>query len=337
MRDNGFEEGRKMEKAVLSTIKKYNLINANDKIVLGVSGGPDSLFMLHILNKLKENLQFQIVVAHVNHMIRKEADEEEQFVKQFCKTIDVEFYSKRIEVEKYANNNKIGLEEAGRKIRYEYFDEVASSTNSNKIAIAHNKNDKVETIIMNLLRGSGVTGLQGIQPIKDDKIIRPIIEIERTDIEKYCKENNLEPRIDISNFDNTYTRNKIRNVVIPYIKEEFNPNFVETITRLSEVITEENKFLKSITEQRYSNILIERTQTEITLDLKKFNSEENVIKNRLILHVVAQLNGNTQGIEKIHVQDIIKLCNNNIGNKFLTPNKNLKVLVKDKKIFFIKQ
>lgn len=326
-----------MEKAVLSTIQKYNLINANDKIVLGVSGGPDSLFMLDILNKLKEKLQFELVVAHINHMIRKEAWEEERFVKEFCQKINVEFYSKRIEVEKYANNNKIGLEEAGRKIRYEFFDEVAKVTNSNKIAIAHNKNDKVETIIMNLLRGSGVTGLQGIQPIKEDKIIRPIIEIERKDIEKYCKENNLEPRIDISNFDNTYTRNKIRNVVIPYIKEEFNPNFIETVTRLSEVITEENKFLNNVTEQKYRSILIKRGENEIVLDLKKFNSEEIVIKNRLILHAILQLNGNTQGIEKIHIQDIIKLCGKNIGNKFLTPNKNLKVLIKDKKIFFIKQ
>jgi tRNA(Ile)-lysidine synthase len=326
-----------MEKAVLSTIQKYNLINANDKIVLGVSGGPDSLFMLHILNKLKEDLQFKIVVAHVNHMIRKEAGEEEIFVKEFCKKINVEFHSKRIEVEKYANNNKMGLEEAGRKIRYEFFDEIAKVTNANKIAIAHNKNDKVETIIMNLLRGSGVTGLQGIQPIKDDRIIRPIIEIERKDIEKYCKEKNLEPRIDISNFDNTYTRNKIRNVVIPYIKEEFNPNFIETITRLSEVITEENKFLNNVTEQKYRSILIKRGENEILLDLKKFNSEEIVIKNRLILHAILQLNGNTQGIEKIHIQDIIKLCRKNIGNKFLTPNKNLKVLIKDKKIFFIKQ
>lgn len=326
-----------MEKAVLSTIEKYNLIQANDKIVLGVSGGPDSLFMLDILNKLKEKLQIEIVVAHVNHMIREEANEEEEFVKEFCKKIEVEFYSKRIEVEKYANNNKIGLEEAGRKIRYEFFDEVASRTNSNKIAIAHNKNDKVETILMNLLRGSGVTGLQGIQPIKDNKIIRPIIEIERQEIEKYCEENKLEPKIDISNFDNTYTRNKIRNVVIPYIKKEFNPNFIETITRLSEVITEENKFLKNITEQRYSEILIGEEHNQITLDLKKFNREENVIKNRLILYTVSQLKGNTQGLEKIHIQDIIKLCSNNIGNKFLTPNKTLKVLIKDKKVFFIKQ
>ena len=167
-------------------------------------------------------------------------------MKQFCQKINVEFYSKRIEVEKYANNNKIGLEEAGRKIRYDFFEEVLKQTGSNKIAIAHNKNDKVETMIMHILRGSGISGLQGIQAKTNNKIIRPIIEIERSDIEKYCEEHNLEPRIDKSNFDNTYTRNKIRNVVIPYIKQEFNPNFIETMTRLSEVIAEENEFLNQL-------------------------------------------------------------------------------------------
>jgi len=322
--------------AVLKTIQKYNLIKANDKIVLGVSGGPDSLFMLDILNKLKEQLQIELVVAHINHMIRAEADSEEEFVRKFCQKINVEFYSKRIEVEKYANNNKIGLEEAGRKVRYEFFEEVCNQTGANKIAVAHNKNDKVETIIMHILRGSGISGLQGIQPQTNNKIIRPIIEIERVDIEKYCEEQRLQPRIDKSNFDNTYTRNKIRNVVIPYIKDEFNPNFIETMTRLSEVITEENEFLSKLTDTEYKKILIEKTEKEIALDLKKFNELDNIIKKRIILYTVSILRGGSQGIEKIHIEDIVKLCQNNIGNKFLIPNKGLKVLVKDKKILFIK-
>ena len=326
-----------VEETVLKTIEKYNLINANDKIVLGVSGGPDSLFMLNILNNLKEKLHIELVVAHVNHMIREEADSEEEFVKEFSKKIDVDFYSKRIEVKKYANNNKIGLEEAGRKIRYEFFEEICKQVGANKIAVAHNKNDKVETIIMHLLRGSGISGLQGIQPKTNNKIIRPIIEIERKDIEKYCKEQNLEPRIDKSNFDNTYTRNKIRNIVIPYVKQEFNPNFIETMTRLSEVITEENAFLNKLTETEYKKILIQKNDREIVLDLKKFNELDNIIKKRIILYTVSVLRGGSKGIEKIHIEDIVKLCQNNIGNKFLVPNKGLKVLVKDKKIFFIKE
>lgn len=325
-----------MEETVLKTIKKYNLINANDKIVLGVSGGPDSLFMLNILNNLHERLHIELVVAHINHMIREEADSEEEFVRKFCQKIKVPFYSKRIEVEKYANNNKIGLEEAGRKIRYEFFEEICSQVGANKIAVAHNKNDKVETMIMHMLRGSGISGLQGIQP-KTSKIIRPIIEIERKDIEKYCADQNLKPRIDKSNFDNTYTRNKIRNVVIPYVKQEFNPNFIETMTRLSEVITEENTFLNQLTETEYSKILIQKNDNEIELDLKKFNQLDNIIKKRIILYTVSNLRGGSQGIEKIHIEDIVKLCQNNIGNKFLIPNKGLKILVKNKKIFFIKE
>lgn len=325
-----------VEEKVLKTIQKYNMIQANDKLVLGVSGGPDSLFMLYILNKLKEQLKFEIVVAHINHMIREEANSEEEFVKEFCRKIDTEFYSKRIDVEKYANNNKIGLEEAGRKIRYEFFEEVLEKTNSNKIAIAHNKNDKVETIIMHLLRGSGISGLQGIEPIKDNKMIRPIIEIERTEIEQYCEKNELEPRIDKSNFENKYTRNKIRNIVIPYIKQEFNPNIIDTITRLSEIITEENQYLIKQTEQTYQEILIEEQENQIILKLKEFNKLETVIKNRTILYTITRLRGSSVGIEKIHIEDIIKLCQNNIGNKYLVPNKGLKVLIKDKKIYFIK-
>ena len=325
-----------MINAVLKTIQKYNLINANDKIVLGVSGGPDSLFMLDILNKLKKDLQIELIVAHVNHKIRAEADEEEEFVRQFCEKIGIEFYYKRIEVEKYANNNKIGLEEAGRKVRYEFFEEVCNKAGANKIAVAHNKNDKVETMIMHILRGSGIAGLQGIQP-QANKIIRPIIEIERKDIEKYCEEQKLDPRIDKTNQDNTYTRNKIRNIVIPYINQEFNPNFIETMTRLSELITEENAFLNKLTETEYKKILIQKIDNQISLDLKKFNELDNIIKKRIILYTVANLRGGSQGIEKVHIENIVKLCKNNVGNKFLIPNKGLKVLVKDKKIFFIKE
>ena len=327
-----------MKNKVLETIKKYNLIANGDKIVLGVSGGPDSISMLDILNNIKNEklINFDIVVAHINHMIREEAIEDEEYVQNYCAKNNIECYVKRIDVQKNANINKIGTEEAGRNARYEFFREIMQKTNSNKIAIAHNKNDKIETIIMHLLRGSGVSGLKGIEPIRDNLYIRPLIECERTEIERYCEENKLNPRIDKTNFENEYTRNKIRNIVIPYIKQEFNPNIIETLDRLSQVITEENDYMDQIAEETYNKILVEKNDTQILLNLKDFNKQENVIKNRVILFTVKQLMGSSQGIEKIHIQDIIKLCSNNIGNKFLTPNKNIKVLVKDKKIYFIR-
>lgn len=328
-----------MKNKVLKTIKKYNLIENGDKLVLAVSGGPDSIAMLNILKEIQEEqskLNFEIVVAHINHMIRKEAKEDEEYVKEYCKKNKIQFYSKSIDVQKIANNNKIGTEEAGRIVRYEFFDEILEKTNSNKVAIAHNKNDKAETIIMNLLRGSGVSGLKGIEP-RRGKYIRPLIECERYEIEKYCEEQELNPRIDKTNFENEYTRNKIRNIVIPYVKKEFNPNIIETLNRMSELISEEEEYIEKQVKNEYKKILIEENKKQIILDLKKFNSEEKVIKSRLVLYTITRLFATAKGIEKIHIEDIIKLCNRNIGNKYLTPNKNIKVLVKNHKIYFLKQ
>ena len=321
---------KELEKKVKDTIKKYDLINKEDRIVVGVSGGPDSMALLNCL--INFNVA-NLVVAHINHQIRKEADEEEEFVKNFCNKNEIEFYSKRIDVLKVANNSKIGVEEAGRNIRYEFFEEICKRTNSNKIAIAHNKNDKVETVIMNFLRGSGISGLKGIE-VKRDKFIRPLIECTRDEIENYCKECNLNPKIDKSNFDNKYTRNKIRNVLIPYIQKEYNPNIIETVSRLSDIITEEEEERNSYVIKIYNMLLVNEQENEIILDLKEFNKEEKVIKSRLIRYTITKLFGSAKGIEKIHIEDIIKLCNNNIGNKYLTPNKNIKILVKNSKIYF---
>ena len=327
-----------MLEKVNETIKKYKLIENGDKIILAVSGGPDSVSMLDILYKIQQNkkIDFKIVVAHVNHMIRREATDDANYVQKICKERNIEFYLKSIDVKKIANNNKIGTEEAGRKERYKFFDELAKKTNANKIAIAHNKNDNVETVFMHILRGTGINGLKGIEP-KRGKYIRPLIECERKEIEKYCEENNLEPRIDKTNFENIYTRNKIRNIVIPYIQKEFNQNIIETIDRLSKLVAEEEEYMERQIKNTYQNLLILETKKEIQLDLKKFNMQEKVIKSRLILYTITRIFGSNEGIEKIHIEDIIKLCGNNIGNKFLTPNKNIKILVKNHKIYFISQ
>ena len=329
-----------MKNKVLETIRKYNLIENGDKIVLGVSGGPDSIAMLNILNEIRNDkkidLIFEIIVAHINHMIREEAVEDERYVKEYCNKKEIEFYSKSIDVQKLANNNKIGTEEAGRMVRYEFFDEILKKTNSNKVAIAHNKNDKAETIIMNLMRGSGISGLKGIEE-KRGKYIRPLIECDRSQIEKYCEEEQLDPRIDKTNFENDYTRNKIRNTVIPYIKQEFNPNIINTLNRLSELVKEEEEYIEKQVEKTYNSLILEENEKQIILDLKKFNKEEKVIKSKLVLYTITRLFNTSKGIEKIHIEDIIKLCANNVGNKYLTPNKNIKILVKNHKIYFLNQ
>ncbi|MBR0490825.1 MAG: tRNA lysidine(34) synthetase TilS [Clostridia bacterium] len=326
-----------LEEKILRTIKENKLIKDGDKLVLAVSGGPDSIAMLNALNNIKNSkeINFEFVVSHINHMIREEAEEDENFVKDFCEKIGVQFFSKSIDVKEIANNNKIGLEEAGRIARYKYFDEVAKLTDSKKIAIAHNKNDSVETTIMHILRGCGTYGLHGIVA-KNGKYIRPLIDCQRQEIEDYCKESNIEARIDKTNFENVYTRNKIRNVVIPYIKEEFNPNIIETISRLSEAVRLEDEFYDAFTKRVFDILKREDTSKQIIYDIGSFNMQDKVIKSRLVLYTIKRLMGTSNGIEKIHIDDILKLCEKNIGNKFLMPNKHLKVLVKNKKIYFIK-
>ena len=323
---------------VLKTIKKYNLIKPNDKIVCGVSGGPDSICMLDILRRIKEEnkINFDIMVCHINHLIREEATVDEQYVENYCKKYSIPFYAKRIDVKKQAENNKQGTEEAGRKARYDFFEEIFQKEKATKIAIAHNKNDKIETMIMNVFRGSGISGLRGIEPIRDNKFIRPLIECERVEIETYCEENELNPRIDKTNFINDVTRNKIRNIAIPYIKNEFNPNIINTLNRLSDVITEEDEYMKKQTLDIYNKIKIKEDDGFTILDLKHFNIQEEIIRKRIIILAITKTVGTAQNIEKVNIEDIIKLCSNNIGNKYLTPNKNIKIFVGKGQVVFEK-
>lgn len=328
-----------MEKKILSTIKKYKLIESGDSLVVGVSGGPDSISLLNYLIGIKNNekigLDFSIFVAHINHSIRDDADEDEEYVKSFCKMNEIVCFIKKENVIEKSQKEKIGTEEAGRKLRYDFFDEVMQKTHSNKIVTAHTANDNAETVIMNLIRGTGLSGVKGIEPFRDEKYIRPLIECTREEIENYCEEHKLNPRYDKTNKENIYTRNKVRNLLIPYIEKEFNPNIIETINRFSSIVEEENGYIYKKVKESYNNILIQQDKNIIALDLKLFNNLENVIKKRIVLYTINKLFGTSQGIERIHILDIIKLCENNIGNKFLTPNKKLKILVKNKKIFFV--
>ena len=308
------------------------LVKHEEKIIVGVSGGPDSMCLLNILY----NLKYNIIVAHINHMIRKDALDDEKYVEKFCNERNIPIYIKRINIKECAKNQKVGLEEAGRNARYEFFDEVLLKENASKIATAHNKNDVAETIIMNILRGSGINGLKSIEKIRVDKYIKPLIEIERSEIEEYCKKNNIKPRIDSTNNDNTYTRNKIRNIIIPYIKQEFNPNIVQTLTRMAEIINTETKYLEKQTEMVYNTILIKEETNKIILNLKEFNILDLAIRRRIILYLIEKIFKSKQGIEKIHIDDIIKLCSKNIGNKYLMPNKNIKFLIKNKQIYILK-
>ncbi len=318
------------EKTVEKTIKQFNMLEKGDRVLVAVSGGPDSMSILNYLLENKEELEIVLLACHVNHGIRENAKIDEEYVKEYCDKNNIKLFINHSDVISIAKKTKRGLEETGRKIRYDFFEEIAQKESIDKIVVAHNKNDNAETVIMNALRGSGLAGLKGIESVRE-KYIRPLIECGREEIEEYCKRKNLNPRHDESNDDNTYTRNKIRNVVLPFIKEEFNPNIVDTLKRLSDIVKEDEEYINGQAKLTYERLATEENN-QVSFVTKEFNKEPKVIQKLLVLKAIKNVQGSLNEIDKINVEDVIKLCNNNIGNKYLLPNKNVKVEMKDKKI-----
>ena len=321
-----------IEEKVKQTISRNNLFDKSDKVLIGVSGGPDSITLLNILFELGYN----IIVAHINHGIRDNAENDGKFVSDFCKEKNIPCFIKRVKLKEIETN--MTLEELGRKIRYDFFYEIMKEQNCSKIATAHNANDNAETIIMNIIRGTGLSGLKGIGAKREDGIVvRPLIDISRQDIEKYCTEKQLNPRHDESNDEAIYTRNKVRLDLIPYIENNINSNVVSNINRMSSIISLEEEFIQKIVDESYIDCVIAEEQGRVLCDLKKFNSLDDVIKKRLIIKFIIKTIGNAKDIERVHIEDILKLCENNVGGKYLTPNKKIKVSVGKGKVEYLLQ
>lgn len=229
---------------ILRKNKKDNLVEKNDKIVVGFSGGPDSVFLVEMLMKLRENINFDMVLVHINHLLRGEnSDGDEKFSIEYGKKKGLQVFSRKINITALGKNMGLTLEEAGRKARYDLFKEVFEKIGANKIALAHNKDDQLETFMFRLTRGAGLEGLEGIVA-KRDVYIRPISEIYKKDIVEYLNKNSIPYRIDETNFENEFTRNSIRLDLIPFIEKRYNPKFKDKLYSLIEEIREVNKVLE---------------------------------------------------------------------------------------------
>lgn len=310
-----------------NNIINENLIKNNDKLVVAVSGGPDSMCLLNSLIELKEvfnkkyNISYDISVAHINHMIREESENEKVYVENYCKKYNIPFYYLKEDVHNNSKKEKMSEEAYGRKIRYQFFDKVAKETGSNKIATAHNLDDDVETILLNIIRGCGLNGLTGMNYTYKN-IIRPLLNIKKEDILKYNEEKNLNPAIDSTNFLPIYSRNKIRNILIPNLKNEYNPNIVDSIVRMKSILKQDENFLENYTKNVVNNSIIDNNIKSIKFDFSNIIKEQSSIKNRAIRYIINEKVGNLDGIENVHINDIVNLLENNIkGKKYIIGNK----------------
>lgn len=309
-----------LEKIALDTIYKHNLICKNEHIIVGVSGGADSICLLHFLYSIKKDFNLKITAVHINHCMRgKESDEDNKFVVDFCKNINIPIKVFSFDIYNKSKDENISIEEAGRKYRYFAFNKVLKEENATKIAIAHNKDDNAETMLMRFFRGTGIKGLSGIS-YKRDKIIRPLLDCLRKDIENYCYKNNLSYRNDSTNNMDIYTRNKIRLNLIPTIKKDFNPNIVDTLSNMSKNFYDENIFLETLASNTLKNCIVEKNNDKIILDIEKFKNIDLVLQKRMLRLCLSNFNKDLYNLSFEHINMILNILEKQTGKKLNLPN-----------------
>ncbi len=290
-----------IEQNVLRTIRKYGMIAPGDHVLVGLSGGPDSVFLLALLIKLRPLLQCELGAIHINHSLRGAASiEDEKFCREFCSRLNVQYFSDKKNVKSYARRKGLSIEEAGHEIRYKIFTEIAQKNNFNKIATAHHSDDNAETVLMNILAGTGLQGLTGIAPVLNN-VIRPLLEITKSDILEYLTSHHIHYRTDETNVDELYRRNYIRNRLIPEIKERINPSVEKSLLRLTTVMRDFTEFVQEIVARETENISI-KEDSKIILTLERFLSLPRFIQQQIIISSVKenlQVNLNFDDVAKI--------------------------------------
>ena len=301
--------GRLLHK-VYEYIFDNDMIMPMDKIVIGVSGGADSVCLLLALCALRDRFGYTLdglVVAHINHGLRGEAsDGDEMFVKQLCDSLGVTFVSYSTDIKEYAQKQNIGLEEAGRKFRYECFDNVLDKYDCNKIAVAHNKNDMAETVIFNMIRGSGLRGLSGILPVRG-KVIRPLLNVTRDEIEEYLSECNQVYRTDSSNNELEYDRNKIRHIILPEMMK-INSGAIKHICQLADEAKNSYSYIRNEALDKYDGYTTdEEFGKTVTLDISKLYEYSPVLQEYVVQEAIGDVAGKLKDIGRKHVMSVVGL------------------------------
>ena len=254
---------------------------SGDKILVGFSGGADSVALLLVLYKLKELLGTELVAVHVNHGIREEAGEDADFTRRFCEERNIRYYLVEEDVPGIARENKLTEEEAGRNVRYKAFRTIAEKEGAAKIAVAHHRNDVAETLLLNLLRGTGLHGAGAIRPVRDN-VIRPLLCVTRQEIEEYLGEEGISFCHDATNDENIHTRNKVRNELIPYLEKNYNPNIRSALRRYAELADLDDSLLNEIAlNAMEGHIAVEHDPDRILLDITDIRNNPVPVNTRI--------------------------------------------------------
>ncbi len=331
-----------LEKVRLFAIR-HCLFSSGEKVIVGVSGGPDSLCLLHVLDRLKGEWDLKLHVAHLNHKIRGiEADEDAAFVEKVAREWGIPFTIEARDVPALAREKGMSLEEAARYARYKFLAEVALKEGAKTIAVGHNADDQVETVVMHWVRGSGLAGLRGMLPRSrlvvggeeyDLWLVRPLLDVTRAEIEAYCCEHGLTPRFDLSNLDTTYFRNRLRHELIPYL-ETFNPRFRELVRRSAQLFADDYDFLHQQVEASWKEVVEREEERGIIFSFPLWKSLHPAMQRGTLREAVRRMRRGLRDIGWVHIEEARKaLMEGRAGIKITLPQGL--VLVTGYRTFFI--
>lgn len=307
---------------VRRTINRYGLLAGGGTVVVGVSGGPDSLCLLHVLNCLRDDYGIELHVAHLDHRIRGlESEEDAAFVTRLAEEWGLPATIEARDVPQLARESKLAIEEAARQARYSFLAQVARVVGAKRIAVGHNADDQTETIVMHWLRGAGLAGLRGMLPLTnlgemrleaawpdhpplDLQLIRPLLETPRAEIEAYCQEHGLKPRFDRSNLDTTYYRNRLRHELIPYL-ETYNPNIREVLRRSARVISDDYSFLQAQLKRIWPAVVSSESDEAITFDLDRWRALPTSQQRSTLREAIHRLRRSLRNINWIHIENAL--------------------------------
>ncbi len=313
----------KLTAAVLGFIKEHGLIEENSRIIAGISGGMDSVCLFYVLSELREILGFKLSAVHAEHGIRGESSlRDEAFVKKLCQEEGIELKTYKLKVPEYARSRSLSLEEAARKLRYEAFRKALAETGADKIAVAHHKNDQAETLLFNLIRGSGLSGLSGMRPERD-RIIRPLLCATRQEIEEYIGERGLSYATDESNADDAFSRNRLRLKVIPEL-EKICAGAVQNMSKACEASYEALKYIEDEADRLYARSVIKHCEGkhasyELDLRSEAFLNSPHIIRSYAIKRILSELAGSLKDITSSNIEDLLKLTRLQSGRRICLP------------------
>ena len=334
-------------------IAKYQMISGGDTVAAGVSGGADSVCLLFLLHELSKEIDFRLLVVHVHHGMRMEADYDAEYVERLCQELQIPFFLRKVSMAEYAKENSLSPEEAGRELRYQAFTEVleeykkmtsemekdadVSEMNPKtayKIAVAHNHNDRAETMLFHLFRGSGLKGLGSIRPVRE-QVIHPLLCLERTQIEAYLKEKNIAFCIDSTNEEDTYTRNKVRHHILAYVQEQICRNAAAHINAAADIFVETENYVAKQTACAYKRCSVE-DRDSIAVDLEILEKEDIFLQKRILMKCIETMAHGRQDITSEHIQSIMEIIGKE-GCKELSMPYHIKVYKEYNRLLFIRK